>query len=100
MEKQEFFILVIILVLVIIRIVNFTFTDFFDNTHNIKTHPNINYYPCDKHPNNSNCTCHANMTQQIIYKDFPINYTTSSPYNYTCVNSSSPKPSVNLFNNP
>lgn len=97
MEKQEIFIFTIIFILVIIRFINFTFADFFDNT--IHSHPNINYFPCDKHPNNSNCTCPPNMKQQIIYKDFPIGYGMDSPYDYTCVNSSIPEPSTNLFNN-
>ena len=87
MNNQEIFIVVLIVILVVIRFVKFS--EGFE----------VNNYPCDKHPLNSNCTCPANAPQRVVLGQFPMNYGEKSPYVYTCVPADAPEPSTTVWTN-
>lgn len=90
MNNQEIFIMVIIIILVIMKFVKCS--EGFEGT-------NINNYPCDKHPFNSNCTCPANVPQRVVLGQLPMNYGEKSPYVYTCVPASAPEPQTTIWPN-
>lgn len=82
MNNQEIFIIVIIVILIIMKFANWA--ERFENT-----------YPCQTHPNNSNCSCPPNVPNQRVLGQFPMNYGLDSPYRYTCVPDSAKEPSTN-----
>lgn len=87
MNNIEFFVSLLILIIVLIYInhraqcENFTVNDF----------------PCSIHPFNSNCTCPVEMSQRRIIGEFPLNYGETSPYKYVCVSQSVPEPKTTLW---
>lgn len=88
MINQDFFILILIIILVIFKF--FKVTEGFDS----------NNYPCQTHPTNSNCTCPPNASSQRVLGDFPMNYGDKSPYLYSCVSKNVPEPNTNVYPNP
>lgn len=88
MNNQEFFITIIVIVLVLFKF--FISCEGFDN----------NNYPCAEYPNNSNCTCPAEKPSQRVLGNFPMNYGDNSPYSYTCVSKKIPEPDTNVYPNP
>lgn len=90
MNNQEIFIVVLIIVLVIMKFTNLG--EAFEIT-------NVNDFPCDKNPLNSNCTCPADKPQKIVVGQFPMNYGEKSPYVYTCVSGDAPEPRTTVWPN-
>ncbi len=90
MNNQEIFIIVIIVVLIIMKFYNFG--EGFEGM-------NMNDFPCDKYPLNSNCTCPIDAPQKVVLGKFPMNYGEKSPYVYTCVLSSDPEQSTTIWPN-
>lgn len=88
MNNQEFFIVILIGVLIVLKFIG------------CKEGFEINDYPCATHPTNSNCTCPPEAPVQTIIGQFPMNYGENSPYVYTCVPKSGQEPSTNVFPNP
>ncbi len=89
MNNQEVFIVVLIIILFIM-----SSHRWFENFES-----DINYYPCDIHPYNSNCTCKVG-TKQIIDGPYPINYNQVSPYKFDCVSNSVKEPETTVWPNP
>lgn len=87
MNNQEILIIVLIVILVVMRFGNFC--EGFE----------VNDFPCDKHPLNSNCTCPANAPQRVVLGKFPMNYGEKSPYVYTCVPAEAQEPNTNVWPN-
>jgi hypothetical protein len=90
MNNQDFFIIGIIVVLVILRFVRIG--ECFESL-------NTNNYPCDKYPLNSNCTCPSDAPQRVVLGQFPMNYGEKSPYVYTCVPPNAPEPNTTIWPN-
>lgn len=89
MNNQEVFIVVLIIVLLIMSM-----TKCYEGFES-----NPNYYPCDTHPNNSNCTC-ALGTKPIVDGPYPKNYGQTAPYKYDCVSNYVQEPDTNVWPNP
>ena len=87
MNNQEIFIVVLIVILVIMRFVKLS--ESFE----------VNNFPCDKNPLNSNCTCPVDAPQRVVLGQFPMNYGEKSPYVYTCVPPDAPEPSTTVWPN-
>lgn len=90
MNYQEIFIVVIIVILIIFKFVKFC--EGFESV-------NINNFPCEKYPLNSNCTCPTDVPQRVVLGQFPMNYGEKSPYVYTCVPADAPEPSTTVWPN-
>ena len=88
MFKQEIFILVIIIVLIIVRFVKIG--ECFESMYN-------NNFPCETNPTNSNCTCPSDSPKKIVLGQFPMNYGEQSPYKYTCVPENAMEPNPNAW---
>jgi hypothetical protein len=87
MNIQQIFILVLIVILVILRFVKSC--EGFE----------VNNFPCDKNPLNSNCTCPTDAPQRVVLGQFPMNYGEKSPYVYTCVPTNAPEPLTTIWPN-
>jgi hypothetical protein len=87
MNNQEIFIIVVIVILVIMRFVKLS--EGFE----------VNNFPCDKNPLNSNCTCPTDAPQRVVLGQFPMNYGEKSPYVYTCVPANAPEPPTTIWPN-
>lgn len=89
MNNIEFFVSLLILIIVLIYI-----------NHRAQTKGenfSVNDFPCSIHPFNSNCTCPVEMSQRRIIGEFPLNYGEASPYKYVCVGQSEPEPKTTLW---
>jgi len=85
MNNQEILIIILIIILVIMK-----FLKLYENFE-------INNFPCEKNPFNSNCTCPSDAPQRVILGEFPLNYGEKSPYLYTCVPSNAPEPKTTIW---
>jgi hypothetical protein len=88
MNNQEKLVLILVVVLVILKITNFT--EGFD----------VNNYPCVSNPTNSNCTCPTDSPSQRVLGKFPMNYGQTAPYLYSCVSNKVAEPDTNVYPNP
>lgn len=86
MNNIEFFVCLLILIVVLMYI-----------NHSKREKFTVNDFPCSIHPFNSNCTCPAEMSQRRIIGEFPLNYGEASPYKYICTNPSVPEPKTTLW---
>ena len=80
-------------VLIIFLIILFVIIGFYRMSESFE----LNNFPCNIHPLNSNCTCPRKASVQSIFGQFPMNYGLNSPYTYTCVPDNTIEPSTNLW---
>lgn len=88
MNNTEILIVVLIVVLIVFKY------------YNSRENFNVNNYPCEENPNNSNCTCPSEFPSQRVLGKFPMNYGKTSPYVYSCVSNSVREPNTNVYPNP
>jgi hypothetical protein len=88
MNNQEILIIILIIVLFVLKF--YKLSENFD----------VNNISCTSNPLNSNCSCPPVAPSQIVFGKFPMNYSQTSPYLYSCVSNDIQEPSTNVYPNP